>query len=95
MNKRLIALLLAASLALSGCGRPLTTEGGKTYPTYGLFNESTAKSNNMCYEILVGNVVWSIILIETIIFPVYFIGWDIYNPVREKHGPDDDCSIDG
>ncbi|HVB19768.1 MAG TPA: hypothetical protein VNF51_00555 [Candidatus Paceibacterota bacterium] len=91
--KRFIAVVVALSILLSGCGHPLNTER-MTYPTYGLFNENSDKSKNVCYEISAGNVVWSIILIETIVFPVYFIGWSIYNPVRMKRGPDDQCTFD-
>lgn len=91
--KRVIALVVATSILLVGCGHPL--EAGKvTYPTYGLFNESSSKSKNVCYEISVGNIVWSIILAETIIFPVYFVGWSLWNPVRLKKGPDDQCTFD-
>lgn len=84
--KKLIASVLIASM-LAGCGHPLTTNVGgaeNTYPTYGLFNSDTSKSSKMCYEVSVGNVVWSIILIETVVFPVYFIGWSLFNPVRAK-----------
>lgn len=88
---RKIALCLLVVL-LTGCGRPLTVDG-KTYPTYGFANSDTHKSNNVCYEVSFGNVVWSFILIETLIAPVYFTGWSIMNPVRVKQGPNDDCSF--
>jgi len=95
--KKLVAVVLAASLALAGCGDPRnlpTGPGGeqKFYPTYGLFNQSTAKSDKVCYELSVGNVIWSIILIETIVFPIYFIGWSLFNPVGVK-GPNG-CGVD-
>ncbi len=93
--KKLIATALILSM-LAGCGDPLTvTEKGveKTYPTYGLFNTDTAKSDKMCYEVSVGNVVWSIILIETVVFPVYFIGWSLFNPVKLKPASGK-CGID-
>jgi hypothetical protein len=90
----LLAALIAVSLVLSGCGQPLSTNQ-KTYPTYGLFNESTDKSKDVCYKISVGNIVWSIILVETIVAPIYFVGFSLYNPVRMKKSANDDCSIDG
>lgn len=95
--KRSIALIIALSVLLAGCGKPQHLGQGseqKHYPTYGLFNESTSKSKNVCYEISVGNTIWSIILVETIIFPVYFVGWSLWNPVRLKKGPDDQCTFD-
>jgi len=81
MKKILVATLIATMLV--GCGEPLTV-GNKTYPTYGLFNENSSKSDKMCYEVSVGNVVWSIIGIENIIMPVYFVGFSIYNPIGLK-----------
>ncbi|MEK7139888.1 MAG: hypothetical protein AAB805_01030 [Patescibacteria group bacterium] len=93
MSKRLFAALIALSLALSDCGQPLSTNH-KTYPTYGLFNESTDKSKDVCYKVSVGNVVWSIILIETIVAPIYFVGFSLYNPMRMKKDANDQCSYD-
>jgi hypothetical protein len=95
--KKLIALTLVASIALAGCGDPRNLPTGpkgesKFYPTYGLFNENTAKSDKVCYEISVGNVIWSIILIETVVFPIYFIGWSLFNPVGVKG--EAGCGID-
>ena len=95
--KRAIGVIVVLSLLLAGCGRPQYLGQGtaqKYYPTYGIFNESSSRSKNVCYEVSVGNVVWSIILIESIIFPVYFVGWSIYNPTRLKSGPTDQCTFD-
>lgn len=94
---RSTALIAAFSLLLAGCGRPQYLGQGQTqklYPTYGLFNEASSKSKNACYEISVGNIVWSLVLIETVIFPAYFIGWSLFNPTRLKTGPDDQCTFD-
>ncbi len=91
--KKTVAIVLALCLVLTGCGQPLSTSK-KEYPTYGLFNESTQKSKDVCYEISVGNVVWSIVLVETIIAPIYFVGWSLWNPVRLKKDANDQCTID-
>ncbi len=80
--KKLVIAAITMSL-LAGCGSPANL-GGKDYPTYGLFNQDTAKSEKVCYEISVGNVVWSVLLVESFVFPIYFIGWSIYNPVKLK-----------
>ena len=94
--KKIIACIIIASL-LAGCGAPLdvTQADGstKTYPTYGFFNQKTEKSDKMCYEVSVGNVVWSIILFETVIAPVYFIGFSLYNPTGPKDASGK-CGID-
>lgn len=88
--KKLIAAALIAAM-LTGCGQPIN-HAGKHYPTYGLFNQDTSKSEKMCYEVSIGNVVWSILLIETIVAPVYFVGWSLWNPVGPK-GPNG-CGFD-
>jgi hypothetical protein len=94
---RTIATLTAAAFLLSACGRPNTLTDPvsgvtKEYPTYGLLNQNTSKSERVCYEISVGNVLWSIILMETIIFPIYFIGFSLFNPVSAKTNKG--CGID-
>lgn len=95
--RKFIVLIIVLSVLLAGCGRPQyfgETEK-KYYPTYGFFSGGSKKSRNVCYEVSVGNVIWSIILSETVVFPVYFVGWSIYNPVRLKRGPEDQCTFDG
>ena len=76
---------------LAGCGHPQTIDG-KFYPTYGLFNSKTHQSSKICYDVSVGNVVWSIVLVETLVFPIYFIGFSLFNPV--KSADNGSCSID-
>ncbi len=88
--KRTIATILIASI-LAGCGSPMD-HNGKHYPTYGFFNEASQRSEKMCYELSVGNVVWSIILIETIVMPIYFIGFSLFNPIGPKG--EKGCGID-
>lgn len=84
MKKIISALIIGIfSLSLFGCGHPKEIDG-KKIPTYGLFNFQTKKVDNIKYEISMGNVIWSIILCETIIAPVYFIGYSIYNPIEKN-----------
>ena len=86
MKKIVASVLILAMLA--GCGEPrsITTADGKTreYPTYGFFNQDTSKSDQICYKVSVGNVVWSIIGIENVVMPVYFIGFSLFNPTYAK-----------
>lgn len=69
--------MLALLALLTGCGKPKIIHGTR-YETQGLFTE---KNPSIHYEVSAGNVVWSILLIETIAFPVYFVGFSIWNPV--------------
>ena len=96
--KKLVALALATSIALAGCEpsyRTLPTGPNgemEKYRTYGLLNADTAKSDKVCYELSIMKLVLSIALIETVLVPFYFIGWDIFDPVSIK-GPNG-CKID-
>ena len=87
MKRILLSLALAASaLALTACGNDKTIDG-KNYDTYGLANEASHKDPKILYEISAGSVIWAILLSETIVFPIYIIGWDLYQPVQAIAAP--------
>lgn len=97
-TRKVVASVAVLSFLLAGCGKPKDLGEGaqrKEYPTYGIFNKDENKSEKVCYETSVGNVIWSLLLFETVVFPIYFIGWSINNPTRLKSGPNDNCTIDG
>ncbi len=79
MKKRFIAVLLAATI-LMGCGSNMVIDG-KEYETYGLFNKEEVRSSSVKYKLITGNVVWSIVLCSSIIVPVYFFGFSLYEPI--------------
>ena len=83
MAQILIVVFLAATL--TGCGDPKVIKG-KEIPTYGMFNEKNNKYEGVEYRIIVGNVIWAILLCETLIAPVYFIGFSLYEPVGIDDG---------
>jgi hypothetical protein len=83
MKKLLTITLLSLTLFMSGCANTKTIDN-ITYDTYGFFNEGSKKNPNIHYELSVGNIIWSVILCETIIAPVYFIGFSIYEPVSPE-----------
>jgi hypothetical protein len=85
--------ILCVALMLSACGVSMNVNG-KVYPTYGIVNEKVNKSSKMCYEVSIGNVVWSVILVRTIVAPIYFIGWSLFNPVSVKGEKGCDVNID-
>ena len=78
----LIATLLAASM-LSACGNDKTIDG-KHYETFGFANEESMRDPKILYEVSAGSVIWAIVLCETIIVPVYVIGWDLWQPVKVR-----------
>ena len=84
MNAFRKAMIITATvLTLSSCGNDMTI-GGQHYDTFGIANEDAYRDPKIVYEISAGSVIWAILLSETIVFPVYIIGWDLWQPVRAK-----------
>jgi hypothetical protein len=84
--KKVLCLLLFGSMIvflLSGCGSSKVIDG-KEYTTYGLLNEPSMKNDKIEYRTIVGNVILGVILCETIIVPIYFFGFDMYEPIGKK-----------
>jgi len=80
--KKLIATLVLICFAflVVGCGQPKTIDG-VTYDTYGFINADTKKNPKIKYEVSTGNVILSVIFFGSVIAPVYFIGFSLYNPI--------------
>jgi len=85
--KRFLAVKLVVTLALlsTACGGAKIN--GVYYDSYGMANEQSHRNPNINYELSPGSVLWGIVLFETIIAPVYIIGWDLYTPVALKTRP--------
>jgi hypothetical protein len=81
MKKFLIGLLACASIALSGCASN-EQFNNVTYESFGVVNDSAKRAPNVVYEISAGSVIFAILFCETMIIPVYIVGWDLYQPVR-------------
>ena len=75
-------ILLMVTVALLGCGDGIRVDGDYV-DTYGLFTESQ-KVDDVEYRIIMGNVIWSAILCQSIVFPVYFVGFSLWEPVGPK-----------
>jgi len=69
---------------ICGCGNPAKING-YTYDTYGIINEADKKNPDIEYHIIIGNLIWSLILAETIIAPIYFIGFSLFEPIGVKN----------
>jgi hypothetical protein len=78
MKKVLLSAMVGLML-FSGCADNKVIDQ-KEYTTYGFFNESDSKNPEIQYSLSVGNVIWGIVLVETIIAPVYFFGFSLYEP---------------
>jgi hypothetical protein len=74
--------LLAMATISTGCGEDKVIEG-KEYETCGLINKANGDCMNdptIKYNVSIGNVIWGIILAETVIAPIYFFGFSMFNP---------------
>jgi len=80
--KRFISMLLVLSILamMFSCANSKEIDG-ITYDTYGLINKENKRNPDIQYEVVWGNVIWSVILSETIVVPVYMIGFSIMEPV--------------
>lgn len=76
--KKIIASL--AALAFLGACAESRTMGGTRYEPYGIFTQDN-RVECVDYDASFGNIVWGILLVQTIIAPVYFFGFALYEPV--------------
>lgn len=81
--KKLVLVMCMVSLLAAGCSSDKVING-KEYKTYGLINQEDNKAANIKYKPCWGNIVWGCILIETIIGPIYFFGFDMFEPDSSK-----------
>lgn len=82
--KKLVNGIVIGALATTmvACGAPKTING-KYYETCGLL-EPECKDPGIRYEVSVGNMVWSVLLLGTVVVPIYFMGFSIFNPIAAK-----------
>jgi hypothetical protein len=75
-----IALLFATACADNKVIRQVE------YETYGFANADEVKNQDIKYSVSWGNVFWGVVFIETIIAPIYFFGYSLYEPDGMKPG---------
>jgi len=79
--KRIISVILIISFltVFCSCGNTKIIDGIE-YDTYGLLSKGESCNPDIKYKVIIGNIVWSVILFETLIAPVYFLGFSMYEP---------------
>jgi uncharacterized membrane protein len=77
--KKFVCLLLL----VSACAETKIINGVH-YDTYGLFNEAEKRNPDITYQVVPGNIVWGLLLVETIAAPIYFFGFSLYEPKGQK-----------
>lgn len=80
--KRAIAVVLIAAITLSGCAKSKVING-KEYQPYGLATLNR-EDPAIEYEMSFGSCFFGIFFFETIVAPIYVIGWNIMQPVGPK-----------
>jgi len=80
---KLFYILIALLFLFASCSKNYQ-DGLTTYEPYGLLNKDDKKVPAVKYELCIGNLVWGCLLVETIIAPVYFFGFDLWEPVGMK-----------
>jgi len=95
MKKMLSAFLIVAMLCLmifvNGCANSrdvdIKDDSGKdvkyNFKPYGIFNPSNAHPQ-VQYRVSWGNIIWSAILMPTVVVPVIMIGWYLYEPCGQR-----------
>ncbi len=81
--KKLIGLfLILVIMASCADGKKFQKKDGPLFyaKPYGWFNLED-KIDGVIYEVNVGNMVWNVILFETVVVPVVLTGAELYEPV--------------
>ena len=55
-----------------------------TAEPYGWANYDELKIDTVIYKPCIGNIVWDVLLSETLIVPIYLTGWEFYEPAGLK-----------
>lgn len=85
--KKILSILFVVLIMVSSCASPKTfvIDGQKTQiKPYGWANKESRYNEKVIYEVSFGNIVWSVLGIETIVLPVWLTGWQLFEPTRLK-----------
>ena len=78
----LVLILVIMLVSISSCCFTSKMEiGGQVYDTYGLINKDENRDPSVEYELSWGNIVLGAVFCETVIAPIWFFGFDLWEPV--------------
>ena len=88
--KKLIILFIGLLLLTSCADSKTFTIDGKEVKVepYGWANVDAKKVDGVKYQVNFGNVVWSVIGVETVIIPVWLTGWELFEPINLENKDD-------
>ena len=84
--KKIIAVIVAVAFLCMSCGQNKVIEGKERKPVgiVSMCADFGDYSKKIHYEPCWGNIVWGVLLSETVIAPIYFFGFSMFNPVSVK-----------
>lgn len=83
----IFSCMLLMAFLFSGCAdsKKININGKDVVvEPYGWMNETAVKNDSVVYKLNTGNIVWSIVCVETVIVPIILTGNSLYEPVRKK-----------
>lgn len=78
--KSILIIICCLSFFVAACGSSKVINDVK-YETYGLISENNKKAPNIRYRPVWGNIIWGVLLTGTIIAPIYFFGFSMFEPI--------------
>lgn len=81
MIRKTLSAVLAAAL-LSGCATSMTLDDHRYRPV-GVVNAAD-KGEHVAYKVSYANLALAVLLVQTVVVPVYVIGWALEEPVGRK-----------
>lgn len=85
MKKIFFALVIVLFISSCSQNKDLNLNGQvRTFEPYGWANSSSVSNDSIIYTPVVGNIIWSVILSETVIAPIYLTGWSLFEPSEVK-----------
>lgn len=83
--KRLLLISISALLISCAESKKININGEDVIvEPYGWMNESEIKNDSVVYRVNTGNIVWSVLGIETLVVPIVLTGNYMYEPIRKK-----------
>jgi len=82
MKRIIFTILVVMLMSLTSCCFTDKMEiEGQVYETYGLLNKDENKDPLVEYKLSFGNIVLGAVFCETVIAPIWFFGFDLWEPV--------------
>ena len=84
MRRLILLILLAVTMCACHDSKVFRKADGSQFiaEPYGWADYNSKKMEGVMYDVSVGNIIWSILCVETVIVPVVLTGWYLFEPVR-------------